>query len=34
LEKYDIQAAFPVIMRDWIKSVEEVWLMHGVEMKI
>ena len=24
MEKYDIQAAFPVIMRDWIKSVEEV----------
>ena len=25
LEKYDIQAAFPIIMKDWIKSVEEVW---------
>ena len=24
MEKYDIQAAFPVIMKDWIKNVEEV----------
>ena len=24
IEKYDIQAAFPVIMKDWIKNVEEV----------
>ena len=22
MEKYDIQAAFPVIMKEWIKSVE------------
>ena len=25
MEKYDIQAAFPVIFKEWIVSVEEVW---------